>query len=97
MIRLELTLQECDCLQRWLSSPSRLDSQQLDQRRRLLDKVTAARQLAIKEETCPVCSRLFTQLKRGRSGRYCSNACKQKAYRRRASQRIRRYEPPSRS
>lgn len=97
MIRLELTLQECDCLQRWLSSPSLPDSQQVDQRRRLLDKVTAARQLAFQEQTCPVCSRLFTQLTRGRSGRYCSNACKQKAYRRRASQRIRRDYPPPRT
>lgn len=97
MIRFELTLQECDCLQRWLSSPSHPDPQQADQRRQLLDKVTAARQLALQEQNCPVCNQPFTQLKQGRSGRYCSNACKQKAYRQRASKWIRQHYPPPRT
>ena len=94
MIRLELTLQESDFLQQWLSSPSHPDSQQADQ---LLDKVTAARQLALQEQNCPVCNQPFTQLKRGRSGRYCSNACKQKAYRQRSAQWIRQHYPPPRT
>lgn len=97
MIRLELTLQESDFLQQWLSSPSHQDSQQADQRRQLLDKVTTTRQLAIQEVRCPVCNQPFTQLKRGRSGRYCSNACKQKAYRQRSAQWIRQHYPPPRT
>ena len=85
MIRLELTLQESEFLQRWLTAPSCPDSQQVDQRRQLLDKVTVARQLALQEQTCPVCERPFTQLTQGRTGCYCSSACKQKAYRQRTS------------
>jgi site-specific DNA-methyltransferase (adenine-specific) len=34
-------------------------------------------------ERCPVCKRSFRQPDRGRHGRYCSNACRQVAYRRR--------------
>ena len=97
MIRLELTLQESDFLQQWLASPFHPDSQQADQRRQLLDKVTAARQLALQEQNCPVCKQAFTQLKRGRNGRYCSNACKQKAYRQRSAQWIRQRYPPPRT
>src|SRR4051794_18785762 len=32
---------------------------------------------------CPVCGRAITQPARGRRRRYCSNACRQKAHRRR--------------
>lgn len=96
MIRLELTLQESEFLQRWLIAPSLPGPQQADQRRQLLEKVTAARQLALREQTCPVCDRSFTQLKRGRTGRYCSNACKQKAYRRHAFEWKRQQWPPAR-
>jgi hypothetical protein len=90
MIRLELTIQESDFLQQWLLSSSHPAPQQAEQRRQLLDKVIAARQRSLQEQLCPVCNQPFTQLKRGRTGRYCSSACRQKAYRQRVFERIRR-------
>ena len=93
MIRLDITLQESDFLLHWLADPSHPGSRPAAQ---LLEKVTAARQLALQEHTCPVCKQYFTQSQNGRTGRYCSNACKQKAYRQRAFDRFRQHYPPPR-
>lgn len=49
----------------------------------VLDKLSAARSAALLEVTCPVCQQPFRQLNSGRHGRYCSGACRQKAYRQR--------------
>ena len=94
MIRLDITLQESDFLMRWLATSSHPDTQPA---RQLLAKVNAARQLALQEQTCPVCKQPFTQLKQGRTGHYCSNACKQKAYRQRTFDSMRRHYPPPRT
>lgn len=49
----------------------------------LHQKLLAAHAAATCTESCPVCRQPFTQLKSGRLGRYCSDACRQKAYRQR--------------
>lgn len=41
-------------------------------------------------ERCAVCKRSFRQPARGRRGRYCSNACRQIAYRRRKGEGLKR-------
>lgn len=78
MIRLEMTLAQSD----WLLSllQSRLtDALAQD----IVDRLTAARSAALLPVTCPVCRQSFIQLNSGRHGRYCSGACRQKAYRQR--------------
>ena len=95
MIRLELTLEESECLHQWLADPDH-PAYQHPLHQQLLYKVAAARQQALHEQTCPICHQSFTQLKGGRSGIYCSTACKQKAYRQRLFESKRRYYPPPR-
>jgi hypothetical protein len=60
----------------------------------LLDKLDEAQREATLQRTCPVCKNTFTQLKSGRIAEYCSAACKQKAYRQRCDQALRRHYPP---
>src|SRR5262245_20338405 len=84
MIRLELTLAETHLLQQWLLDT--LPAQREDVRTLLTKLATAADQagaLGARQLHCPVCQHAFTQEKAGRTGRYCSVACKQKAYRER--------------
>ena len=80
MIRLNLSIQQADWLQQLLLD-ARLDTDPLvSTLRTQLDQAYAC---ATTTQTCPVCNHTFTQLRRGRSGHYCSAACKQKAYRQR--------------
>ena len=86
MVRLELTLAETDLLQQWLTDSLSDRSAQSAQREGLhaiLTKLTLAADQATCQLHCPVCQHAFTQEKAGRTGRYCSVACKQKAYRQR--------------
>jgi hypothetical protein len=46
-------------------------------------KLTEAEAAASQPMQCPVCRRWFSQDKTGRTGQYCSAACKQRAYRQR--------------
>lgn len=86
MIRLELTLAEMQHLQQRLTEalhgqPVAPERQQLLQQ--LLTKLQTATDSATSTVECPVCHTWFIQAKTGRCGRYCSPACKQKAYRQR--------------
>jgi len=84
-MRLELTLPEAKSLQRYLVDTLALQEDAGDEQilKTLLNKVIDAQNRAIQETVCPVCQQSFSQEKIGRTGRYCSAACKQKAYRRR--------------
>ena len=86
MVRLELTLAETYLLQQWLTDSLSDRSAQPAQREGLqaiLSQLTLAADQATCQLHCPVCLHAFTQEKAGRTGRYCSVACKQKAYRER--------------
>jgi NADH pyrophosphatase NudC (nudix superfamily) len=87
MITLRLSLPEAVLLRHLLSA-------QETNAAALLAKLDAAQQEAIRQRVCPVCGSVFTQLKGGRSARYCSAACKQKAYRQRRKQALRSHYPP---
>ncbi|NJN81802.1 MAG: hypothetical protein HC802_05615 [Caldilineaceae bacterium] len=93
MVRLELTLAEARQLQHWLTNthPSGLESVS-----RLPTKLAAALDDATQRHLCPVCQQGFTQEHSGRTGRYCSAACKQKAYRRRQLERRKAFARPKR-
>lgn len=101
MIRLELTHTEADHLQQGLAilvaqstAEDVVVAYQL-----LLAKLGAACQQATVQPLCPVCQADFTQLNAGRrplrrsGAHYCSNACKQKAYRQRRLERTRQWRP----
>ena len=83
MITLSLSLPEAELLRRLLRQ------QPQENAAALLTKLDAAQQEATAERICPVCGNAFTQLKHGRIAQYCSNACKQKAYRQRRDQALR--------
>ena len=90
MIRLDLTIQQADCLQQLLlDNAVDYDAQCTT----LLSKLAQAYDQATATQTCPVCHSTFTQLRRGRTGHYCSSACKQRAYRQRRNA-WQRYIPP---
>jgi hypothetical protein len=93
MIRLEFTLTETEQLHHWLvdlghDPTAALQRQQL--RHLLLTKLRTALDNATCPTECPVCHTCFTQAKTGRYGRYCSPACKQKAYRQRRQEWLKR-------
>lgn len=95
MINLALTPAEADHLHQGLSmlvvqstSEDVVVAYQL-----LLAKLAAACQQQAVQQLCPVCQRDFTQLNAGRLALYCSNACKQKAYRQRRLERKRQWRP----
>lgn len=94
MILLELTHQESDFLKHCLAGSAQLGSPTAQQ---LLTKLHAACQLDRPELLCPVCQLPFAQRTHGRNQRYCSNACKQRAYRQRTFDMRRRHYPPPRS
>ena len=95
MIRLDLTHTEAVHLQQALAS---LVSQSTSAEvvvafQLLLAKLGAACQQETVPQLCPVCQREFIQLKTGRLALYCSNACKQKAYRQRCLEAKRNWRP----
>ena len=95
MVQLELTLAEAHQLQHWLTEVhlSGQESARLD---RLPTKLAKALDDATQLRQCPVCQQWFTQEHSGRTGRYCSAACKQKAYRRRQLERRKTFARPKR-
>lgn len=92
MIRLDLTQQESESLLHWLQTQSQAGLDPSVQQ-----KMVSACQEALQQQTCPVCGHTFDQLKKGRTGLYCSNACRQKAYRLRRYDMIRQRFPPRRT
>jgi len=95
MIRLDLTPTEAVHLQQALAS---LVSQSTSADvvvafQSLLDRLSAACQQEAAQQLCPVCQREFIQLNAGRLALYCSNACKQKAYRQRCLEAKRNWRP----
>jgi len=94
-MRLELTLPEAEFLQRHLVETLALQDGVEDEQsmKALLNKVIEAQNRAIQETVCPVCQQSFSQEKVGRTGLYCSAACKQKAYRQRRNQWAKRFGP----
>lgn len=84
-MRLDLTLQETERLRYCLTEALAFHAGDADEQvlKNLLEKVVEAESLSIRQLRCPVCQQLFTQESVGRTGAYCSAACKQKAYRQR--------------
>lgn len=80
MIRLALTIPQAQWLQQLLRNYALHSDTQATT---LLAQLDQAYDQATTTQMCPVCQAPFTQLQRGRSGHYCSPACKQKAYRQR--------------
>jgi hypothetical protein len=95
MIHLDLTLAEVAQLQHALATLIAQSTQEdvVVALHRLLGKLAAASQLQPGSQLCPVCQQPFTQLNTGRLARYCSNACKQKAYRQRSLEQKRNWRP----
>ncbi len=84
-MQIELTLQEAECLRDCLTEALAFHAGNVDEQvlKKLLEKVVAAEVRSSRQSRCPVCQQLFTQEAVGRTGSYCSPACKQKAYRQR--------------
>jgi hypothetical protein len=82
-MHLKLTRQQVDQLRRCLAHALHQQHPEEEQAalQQLYDKVVVAQSHATRQTPCPVCQQLFTQETSGRTGRYCSAACKQKAYR----------------
>ena len=91
MIHLQLTIQEATALRTQLTADG-ADTLTADLRI-ILHKLDAAHTAATRLHHCPVCQRSFTQTTQGRTGLYCSPACKQKAYRQRQRESRRQYGP----
>lgn len=95
MIRLELSLPE---LQRLCHGVSDLLVTQADPELAVVwTKLVAAEAKATHQTLCPVCQQWFYQDKTGRTGQYCSAACKQKAYRQRRQAWRRQFRPARRT
>lgn len=96
MVRLELTLAEARQLQHWLTQghPPLQESACLDRVSTILAEALAE---AIQRHQCPVCQQWFTRVLSGRTGRYCSAACKQKAYRQRRLDSRKQFGPSRRT
>lgn len=97
MIRFELTRAETDLLVTWLSQTLATSARQEEEtpdRHALLTKLIAIQQLATSQAQCPTCRLPFVQHKEGRTGQYCSAACKQKAYRLRRNNARKQFGPP---
>jgi hypothetical protein len=85
-MRLELTLVELQQLQHCLRAELQRHPAQDDQCQTLqplLTKLENAAMQASRPSECAVCHHWFSQDQDGRTGHYCSAACKQKAYRQR--------------
>lgn len=94
MIQLTLTLAEAHQLQHWLTDAQLSVPESV---RRLSIKLTEALDNATHPRHCPVCQQPFAQELSKPTGRYCSAACKQKAYRRRRLDSRKQFGPPRRT
>jgi hypothetical protein len=98
MMRLDLTHTEADHLQQALShlvAQSTSEEVVVAYQGLLAKLATACQQVSV-QQLCPVCQREFTSRNTRRLALYCSNACKQKAYRQRCLERKRRWRPERR-
>jgi hypothetical protein len=95
MIRVELTLTETERLRHCVAD--HLLTQEDETLRVVWTKLVEAEADATELSQCPVCHTWFRQDKTGRSGHYCSAACKQKAYRQRRQAWRRQFRPPYRT
>jgi hypothetical protein len=95
MIRLELTLTETERLRRYLAD--QLLTQADETLQTVWTKLVEAEAEATELSQCPVCQQWFYQDKTGRTGQYCSAACKQKAYRQRRQAWRRQFRPARRT
>lgn len=84
-MRLELTIQEAAQLRDCVADALALhdDGDEDGALKNLFNKIVEAEARSTRQRSCPLCQQLFTQETVGRTGRYCSAACKQKAYRQR--------------
>ena len=92
---MELTLSEAQRLQQCVSDVLRTQAD--DELQTIWTKLVEAEANATYEAHCPVCQSWFTQDKVGRTGQYCSAACKQKAYRQRRSAWRKQFGPTLRT
>ena len=98
-MRLELTIQEVTQLQHCLADAlaRHEEGAEDDDLKNLYNKIVAAETRSTRQRSCSVCQQKFTQETVGRMGRYCSAACKQKAYRQRRNNWHKQFGPaPSR-
>ena len=96
MVRLELTLAEAQHLHHWLMDTLDRSSAQpgaITCLQTVGAKLAAAVNDATQRQQCPVCQHWFTQENKGRNGRYCGAACKQKAYRQRRLDARKQFRP----
>jgi hypothetical protein len=94
MIRLALTLAEARQLQHWLTDAQLSVPESVS---RLSIKLAEVLDNATQPHLCPVCQQQFAQAQRKQTSRYCSAACKQKAYRRRRLDSRKQFGPPRRT
>lgn len=97
MIHLQFTHQDTEHLQLCLNRLQTLSPDDAADARYLLGKLHQAQLDAIPDCHCPICNTAFSQHAIGRTGRYCSNACTQKAYRQRILERKRQFGPTRRT
>lgn len=94
MIHLTLTQQDTERLHYYLTRLQQLSPDDTDDVLCLLHKLQQAQIDATIKRHCLTCTTPFAQDVVGRKGRYCSKACKQKAYRQRINDRKRQSGPP---
>jgi NAD-dependent DNA ligase len=94
MLRLELTLAEARQIQHWLTDAHQSVPESMHY---LSIKLAEVLDNATQPHLCPVCQEEFVQAQRKSTGRYCSAACKQKAYRQRRLSSRKQFGPPRRS
>ena len=82
-MRLDVSLQEMECLRRCLTEALAAHAGGTDEQmlQNLLEKVAEVEARSTSQSSCPVCQETFTRETVGRTGVYCSAACKQRAYR----------------
>ena len=97
MINLKLTHTNAGTLLDCLNRLQQLSLDDADDAQFLSELLQQALIDATQVQQCPICNVSFAQDKVGRTGCYCSNACKQKAYRQRVNQRKRQFGPPKRA
>lgn len=95
MLRLELTLTETERLRHCVAD--HLLTQADETLQAVWTKLVEAEAQATQLTQCPVCQNWFRQDKTGRSGHYCSAACKQKAYRQRGQAWRTQFRPTRRT
>lgn len=91
MIRVELTLDEVQRLQQCVADA--LLTQTQVELQAIWAKLVEAEARTTHQTQCPVCQHWFIQNKTGRTGQYCSAACKQKAYRQRRTAWSKQFGP----